>query len=177
MNIEEKLKSGKETVAFRIDNAVPSFSEYAHIVVDVVYVDDSAKSCQLAFYNNYFSDKRQYKGLKVKAQMDGERELPYGWSLVIEDHDNEIDLEKAESMTKTLRPINRKLNKINEAEGYVETFEEFIIRLGRVLGVKAFFTKTEGLGYSKHSDMSRLRSRIRSYIRENQASLGFKQAA
>ena len=182
MDIYEKLQCGKETVAFRVSNQISASSHYGHIVVDVVYVreENGFYNDSLGFYDNYHNQKHHYKGLTVRCQMDKHCEQPYRWNLVFDDNKDlsNLSLKKAEEIVKTLRPINKKLNKIMDAEGDVGSFEEFIARLGRVLNVKAFYGKYgSNIQYKRNDNIGVLRDHLRSLISDNQMTLGFTKAA
>ena len=182
MDVYEKLKQGKETVAFRVSNQCTESKVIGHIVIDLVYVrhDAGQYNNSIGFYDNYKNQKHAYKNLTITCQMDTDNELPYGWELVIDESYGcvKITLEKAEEMVKTLRPINRKLRKLDDAEGCCDSFEEFVSRLARVLGVKAFYTKQgSNIQYERNDNAGELRDYLRSLINENQIKLGFTKAA
>ena len=182
MDINEQLERGKETVAFRVSNQCADFSEYGHITLDVVYVkrDEGRYNDSIGFYDNYFDQKHQYKGLKVTCQMGKHSELPYAWKLCMDDYSglDDVTLEKAEEIVKTLRPIHRKIKKISDTEGCVESFEEFVLRLVRVLNVKAFYAKYgSDIQYKRNDNIGVLRDHLRSLIAENQNKLGFVKVA
>jgi hypothetical protein len=65
-----------------------------------------------------------------------------------------------------------------EAEGDAQSFEEFVVRLGRVLNVKAFYEKSGGnIQYKRNDNIGTLRDHLRLLISENQKTLGFTKAA
>lgn len=182
MDIYEQLINGKESIAFRVSNQCADFSEYGHITLDVVYVksDEGRYNDSIGFYDNYFDQKHQYKGLKISCQMDKRSELPYAWRLYIENYIgwSDVTLERAEEMVQTLRPIHRKMKKISDTEGCVESFEEFVLRLVRVLNVKAFYAKYgSDIQYKRNDNIGALRDHLRSLISENQNKLGFTKVA
>lgn len=181
MDIYKQLEVGKETIAFRVSNACPAHSEFGHISLNVVYVksDKGRYDDSIGFYENYFTEKHQYKGLSINCQMSRDKELPYGWEITVNARSSDgLTLTQAEDIVKTLRPINRKLRKISEKEGDVESFEEFVVRVGRVLGVKAFYGRYENNTQCQRNDnIGALRSYLRSLIKENQNKLGYSSAA
>lgn len=182
IDIHELLERGKEDVALVLSNDCSDFSEYAHINLLVAYVvpDKGRYNESIGYYNNYFNEKNKYKDLKISCQMDSRKEQPYAWQLGISQiGSGSFNLADAEEMVKTLRPINRKLLKIVDTEGSPDTFEEYVSRIVRVLGVKAFYEKVDGnLQFSRCNEMSLLRSRIKTLIKQNNEKLGFvKEAA
>lgn len=182
MNIHELLERGKEDVALVLSNDCSDFSEYGHINLSVAYVipGKGRYNDSIGYYNNYFSEKHKYKDLKISCQMDSRKEQPYAWELGISCLGSaSFSLEDAEEMVKTLRPIKRKLLKMTDTEGSPDTFEEYVSRIVRALGVKAFYEKVDGnLQFSRCNEMSMLRSRIKALIKQNNEKLGFvKEAA
>jgi hypothetical protein len=181
MDIYELLDCGKETIALRVCNDCNSGANYGHITLQVVHVlpnkgryDDS-----LGFYDNNMGNKHQFKGLKIHCQMDKTNEQPYGWSMEINDIGSRgISLEKAEEIVKTLKPIQRKLNKISEQEGHELGFVEYVTRICRILKIKAFYGQYNGnLQLARCDTIGALPSYLRELIKENQTSLGFIKAA
>jgi hypothetical protein len=71
METFEKIRVGKETVAFRLFAVPMQYTSGVTLHVDVVYVENEHKDYvqSMGFYNNYFTDKHQYKGLSIKANM------------------------------------------------------------------------------------------------------------
>ena len=184
MDTLNKLFKGNETVALRLDSCCNISTGYAHINLDVVYVDDEQNNNQhdgIAFYRNYYDEKHQYKDLKITCQMDSKTELPYGWELVV-GNISDLSLSEAESVIKTLRPIHRKLAKIADQEGPVLSLEDFAIRVSRVLKVKAFYSrkKTRFNPDGKltiNKNIGSLRAQIETRIEDIQTELGFTKAA
>lgn len=179
MDINEQLKHGKETIAFRVASHCNDISGYGHIVLDVVYVKSDAGryNDSIGFYDNYYDQKHQYKGLKVTCQMDKGIELPYSWRLIV-DNCIYLSLGKAEEIVKTLRPIHRKMEKLCNAEGSVETFEEFVVRLVRVLNIKAFYARHgNDSQYKRNDNIGELRGYLQYLISENQNKLGFTKVS
>jgi hypothetical protein len=182
MDIYEKLLSGKELVAFRVSNQCIQSRSIGNIVIDLVYVipDKGEWNNSIGFYDNYDHQKHAYKNLTINCQMDAYNAMPYGWELVIDQsYDNsKIKLEDAEKMVKTLRPLNRKLTKLDEKIGYCDSFEEFVNRLTKILGVKAFYSKPgENIQYKRNDNAGELGEYLNSLIKENQVTLGFSVAA
>jgi hypothetical protein len=187
MNITDQLIKGKETIALRVINNCSTCNDFAHIEIDVVYVlpensssNETRWNESIGFYDNFYDQKHKYKGLSVTCQMDRNNENPYCWQLHIDNSigNDRITLERAEEMVKALRPIHRKLNKIAETEGHEKSYEEFVIRIVRALGVKAFYTREENNRQFKlNSDISDLKSHLRDCICKNRNTLGFVTAA
>lgn len=182
MNTNDLLIKGKETVALRVSNDCQEYAEIGHIHIDVVYVrpDCGVQNESLGFYDNYYDHKHQYKGLKINCQMDRNNENPYGWELVIDNINTAggINLESAETMVKVLRSINRKMKKIEDTEGRVDSYVEFVIRIVRCLGVKAYYTKRDNdLQFHLQQDIGSLRSHLMHLLDTNRQRLGFIKAA
>ena len=182
MDICEQLRKGKETVALRVSGGMHEGSAFAFIKVDVAYVrpDGDGYNNSLAFYGNYYDDKNKFKGLCVGADMDSSKANPFSWSLSIDSmiENQSVSLEKAKEMVKTLTKIERKLQKIEDAEGFAGSFEEYVVRLGRAVGAKAFFAKQgSNIQYKLNSNIGGLRGCVQSVIAENRKLLGFTEAA
>jgi len=176
MLISELLLKGKETVAFRVSNHCPSNSEFATIILDVVYVrtDKGIYDNSIGFYDNYTGEKNQYKGLIINGHMSKRTELPCGWELCSRTSQQHITLTNAEDIIKVMRPINRKLGKIADNEGSVDTFIDYVIRIGRVLGVKAYYEKRDNnREHQLNNNIGNLKNHLKSIIRHNNKKLGY----
>lgn len=145
MEAYEQLQTGKETVALRLYTLPEEYGTGTTVHADVVYVKNAKIDYvqSMGFYNNYFDEKHQYKGLSVIAQCYGETPTPTGYELHIESsRNNSITLEKALSMVSVLKPINRKMSKLDLQLGHHEDFAEYVCRLAKVLKVKSFYHKS-----------------------------------
>lgn len=145
MEALEKLQTGKEAVALRLYTLPEEFGTGTTVHADVVYVKNAKLDYvqSMGFYNNYFDEKHQYKGLSVIAQCYGETPTPTGYELHIESNRNtSITLEKALSMVSVLKPINRKMSKLDLKLGHHEDFSEYVWRIAQVLKVKSFYHKS-----------------------------------
>lgn len=145
MDIYQKLKAGKETVAIRLFTLPEEYGSGTTIHADVVYVSDASVDYvkSMGFYNNYFDEKHQYKGLSVVALSYAESPTPSGYEVQIESRTNEpVTLDKATSMISVLKPINRKMAKLELALGHHEDFAEYVCRLAKVLRAKSFYHKS-----------------------------------
>jgi hypothetical protein len=177
MDIYTKLQKGKETVAFRISNDCRMHCDYAHITLEVIFVKDETKEWNdsIGFYDNNYNDMHKYKGLQITCQMDRTNDKPYAFELTarLGNSEGAVNLQEAESLVKTLRPIQRKMNKIEEFEGSTDSFEVFILRLAKVLKVKAFYTKPDNnLSYKRNDNINMLRNELQNLIRNNLVCLG-----
>jgi|TARA_R110002060_G_scaffold9059_1_gene13496 hypothetical protein len=174
METFEKIRVGKETVAFRLYAVPMQYTSGVTLHVDVVYVENEHKDYvqSMGFYNNYFTDKHQYKGLSIKANMYCDDVTPSQYEVHIDtDRDAIVTIERAMSMVKTLKPIKHKLLKIADELGQVESFEEYVCRLAKILKVKAFYhaslnSKTDKTEY-RNDNVSQLRQTIKSIIAGN----------
>jgi hypothetical protein len=97
-----------------------------------------------------YSDGLKWSGLRVSCQGDeqsqtragrGESGSVYGFST--EYHDCwKLDLRTVRRMAKTLETIDRKMDKLQEARGYVASYGEYLGRVAEVLGCAGFcFTR------------------------------------
>ncbi len=138
MNMNQKLKLGKETVAMMIKSEPLGSSDYGNVTISVVYVKEDGKS--IGYYDNYFDQKNKYKGLTYSCQVSRNIEVPYACRLFVDGCDFvEITLDVAKQAVKTMSPIQKKLDKIANIEGETVSFEDMACRLARVIGAKAFF--------------------------------------
>jgi len=183
LDIYTKLSKGRETVALRIDNICITGRECGHIILDVVHVadHDSKFNNSMWFYENYFDQKNKYKNLAISCQLDGYNEAPYGWKLFIKPNMvnfDGTDLEEAEQMVKTLRPIHRKLDKIRDIEGEPKTFVDFVLRIVRVLKIKAFYAKDDNnIQYSRNDNIGQIREHLQNLISDNMVTLNDSKVA
>jgi hypothetical protein len=174
MEIFEKIRVGKETVALRLFAVPMQYTSGVTFHVDVVYVENEHKNYvkSMGFYNNYFTDKHQYKGLSIKANMYCDDLTPSQYEVHIDtDRDGTITIERAMAMVKTLKPIKGKLLKLDDQLGQTGSFEEYTCRLAKILKVKAFYhtsltSKTDRTEY-RNDNVSQLRQTIRSMIAAN----------
>ena len=152
----ELLRTGKEHVALMITGgAISKFSEYGEITLRVAFVKntESQFDSSLGFYDNSHGDKNHYRGLQLTASMDSRSPTSYGIRLNFQTSTAQtFDLDELDSMRKSIRPILRKLQKIEEKEGQTLNFEKMALRLARVLKVKHFYTKQEGGCQWKRND-------------------------
>jgi hypothetical protein len=75
--------------------------------------------------------------LRITAQFDHVATQPYGWR--VEYHNvYAVELARAEAMVKTLRKIERGLERLRAEFGYPESFAAYVARVAKVLGVKQF---------------------------------------
>lgn len=72
----------------------------------------------------------------ARLQGDGTARL-YGYGVEYRDVYS-VDLDRAETMARTLRRIRTSLDKTNETDGYAESFAALVLRVGRALKVKGY---------------------------------------
>lgn len=175
-NAYKALSTGKERVAFRLFSSVDKNVGFATIGVDLCFVKnmDVKFNSSMAFYDNGYNDKHHYKNLQLLSTSycnflePSDPKLQFSSVL----SNTVIDLDQAESMVKTLRPILRKLRKIEDEEGYVNTFEEVVIRLSRILKVKSFYIQqANGFQWERNDSMSEFRAAIKDMISSNAENL------
>jgi hypothetical protein len=171
METFDKIRAGKETVALRLYTTPMKYTSGATFHVDVVYVENENKKHveSMGFYNNYFTDKHQYKGLSVKASMYCDDVIPHQYEVIIDaGRDSVVTIERATAMVKTLKPIKRKLLKLEDEHDQENSFEEYICRLAKVLKINAFYhnsltSKTDKTEY-RNDDVTQLRQTIKSMV-------------
>jgi hypothetical protein len=171
METFEKIRLGKETVALRLFAVPMQYSSGVTFHVNVVYVENEQKGYveSMGFYNNYFNDKNQYKGLSVQGTMFDDDVTPRQYEIHIDtDRDRLVTIERAMEMVKTLKPIKRKLLKLDDELGQADSFEEYVCRLAKVLKVKAFYhasltSQTDRTEY-RNDNVSQLRQTLKGMI-------------
>jgi hypothetical protein len=174
METFDKIRIGKETVALRLFVVPMQFSSGVTFQVDVVYVENERKDYvqSMGFYNNYFTDKNQYKGLSVKANMYCDDVVPSQYEVHIDaGRDTTVTIERAAAMVKTLKPIKRKLLKLEDKIGQADSLEEYVCRLALVLNVRAFYhgsltSKSDRTEY-RNDNVKQLRDTIKSMVAAN----------
>jgi hypothetical protein len=167
----EKIRVGKETVALRLFAVPLQYTCGVTFHVDVVFVENTNKNYveSMGFYNNYFTDKNQYKGLCVQGVMYSEDLSVNQYEVHINtDRESTVTLEMAKNMVKTLNPIKRKLMKLDNELGEPESFDEYICRLAKVLKVKSFYhpslTSQHDRTEYRNDNVSQLRNTMKSMI-------------
>lgn len=180
----ESLKTGKEQVVFMLSGGPISHgSEFGEIVIRLAFLKDSSQrfNDSLGFYDNHYGDKNHYKGLTLQSDMNSDSskcstpKLSFHTSVY-----QKLDLDDLESMTKAIRPILRKLQKISDQEGRSEDLPEMAVRLGRVLKVKSFYVMQKGgIQWERNDDMSEFRTSLNDLIASSLSDIGYieKEAA
>jgi hypothetical protein len=174
------LFTGKECITLLLEGSLRrSSSEFGFVSVRVAFVKDTSTrfNNSLAFYDNGYGDKHKYRHLQLEASMDSSNNSPYGQKLNFAiGNERNLDLNDLEDMTKAIRPILRKLKAIAEQEGYTESFEEMVIRLGRVLKVQSFYVIQEhGNQWERNENMGELRSAIQDKVKTTAMAIGYKE--
>lgn len=82
-------------------------------------------------------DKDPLADLQITAQHDRVAANPYGWRVEYRDVFS-VDLNRAETMVKTLRRIERRMDAMRDELGYPESFAAYVTRVGKILGVKSY---------------------------------------
>lgn len=90
----------------------------------------------------YDATDRPLKDLRPQAWLDDKSGMIFGMSTEYRDV-HSVDLRTAEAMVKTLRKLERGMEKLSESEGYVKAddFATYLLRAARVLGIKAFYVR------------------------------------
>lgn len=159
MNLSQQLATGREKVAFRV--SMENNGSISHINLDLVYV---GAMNQIEFYDNYYDQKHQYRGLSIKSQLCESFHEPYGYELVVSGNSFGITLSVANRITKVLSPIERKLQKLEKSYGSVYSFEDYVMRVAEVMGVKAFFTNHGSKRNVYNPEMAELIPLIRTLV-------------
>jgi hypothetical protein len=119
-------------------------------------------------------DTDPYADLVIGAQYDGattERQ-PYGWEVEYRDVYS-ANLRRVEAMVKTLRKVERGLEKLRAEWGYPDSFAAYVVRVGKLLGTSEFGYKAAGNDSSYDSneyrwtDADGLRYRIQALVAEH----------
>lgn len=171
------LETGKETVAVRLINDFSVHNEYAHITLQVVHVAKTGNYDTFGFYDNYYGQKHQYRGLKLTCQMDWRQNKTYGFHIGISPKTDLISLEEAETSLKVLRTINRKMLKMIHNEGHTDDFSEYAMRFCRAINAKAFYHNIDGnRAQSINHNIGLLRSELDIAIKTNLATWASRAA-
>jgi hypothetical protein len=107
--------------------------EYARINIEVVKVEGA----KVGFFLHH-GKQPDFCDLLISCQMDTRNINPYGHDIIYRTRYASIGLVCAESMVKTLRLINRKMESRSDKFGYCQTFEDYTLRVADVLCVKRF---------------------------------------
>jgi hypothetical protein len=174
MDIIKQLQTGKETIALRLFAQPEQYGSGVTFHADIVYVKDASVNYvkSMGFYNNYFDEKHQYKGLTVSGHCYDNSLKPSCYEVHIENRsDKEVTLDKATQMVSVLRPINRKMVKLEIDKGHHGDFEEYVCRLAQVLKVKSFYHKSTSIQNDlteyRVDDVSKLKQGIKDMITFN----------
>lgn len=166
--LRKLIVAGKETVAVRLHNDFRPNYEYAHITLQVVHVAKTGNYDTFGFYDNYYDDKHQYRGLQLSCQMDWRKNKAYGFHIGIKPNSDLLSLDEAETSVKVLRNINRKMIKMIDNEGHTDDFAEYAMRFCRAINAKAFYHNVNGnQAQSVNHNIGLLRSEISQAIQAN----------
>lgn len=93
------------------------------------------------------------KDLMPQAWIDEKSGTIFGFGTEYRDV-HSIDARRAEAMAKMLRKIERGLEKISEADGYIESgdFATHLLRVARVLGIKTFYVRNSREQRAMHGE-------------------------
>ena len=179
MDIHDQLNAGKEKTALCITNR-DLFNGSFKIQVEIVYVSDQSLmgEASMGLYCNAGREKNRYKNMFVSTQQGegSDNDFMFLGNLSLLPSDSELYLEDAVNFVDAAKKINKKLLLISVNEGFDNSFEEYLIRLARVIKAQAFYF--EGyLCLERNDDIGDLRGYIQSIIKDNQVQLGYKKAA
>lgn len=130
-------------------------SDFVHVYGRVVAIVDGKVRNSVRDYGRFNGGLEDIYGLTANSQGDGkEPGRLYGFDALYLEAGH-IDERKAGGHYRTLRTINGKLRKMQEARGYVKTFGEYVGRLAEVLGKDTVIIRTVGKGAGWSHDDNR----------------------
>ncbi|MBD0788169.1 hypothetical protein HUO09_17580 [Vibrio sp. Y2-5] len=177
MNLDTQLTLGKETTALRV-SAIKNQSGFVELMVDLLYVnfDKGNYHNSMGFYDNQYH-KNKYQHITLTADIfhgdatDGRSEL-----IINTRYLESIKLEDLEIYTHSLKSLNRKIERLNDNEGFTNTIGEDVARLAKVVKAKAFyFQPGNNLQYERNDSIQKIRSYVDDLI--NQLLSPTQQAA
>jgi hypothetical protein len=114
---------------------------YRHVNFRFVTVDheDEVRNIISSYQDKHFEF---FDDLVIHCQIggvcsEGEEMKPYSWGADYQDLYS-VGLDGAEKMVKTLRRLEKGLDRIQDKLGYAETYADYVLRVANVLGVKVF---------------------------------------
>jgi len=128
---------------------------YGHINGTIGEVEDKK---YLNYRWNWGEDRPScfYNELTASTQMDDKTLYAYAFDLTYQDKYS-IDLRAAENMVSTLRRLEKRLDKMNEADGYCKTVSGYMLRVAKTMGIKqfAFIVKQPGMRFNTFEFMNK----------------------
>lgn len=82
-------------------------------------------------------DHEALADLRIEAQGHLSEGRVYGWSVEYRDVFT-VNAERAEVMAKTLRKVNRGLEKLEREQGYPANFAQYLARVAKILGIRTY---------------------------------------
>jgi hypothetical protein len=124
----------KPDVRFLVDVAPADGSKYLTAQVTVVYVSDG--HIRNPLFSGYDPDGvAALAELHIDAQASKDSEdFYFSWNAFHYKQVYDVDLRRAESMVKTLRKVERYMEKKTQTQGYPEDFAEYVTRVAAALG-------------------------------------------
>ena len=155
LTIENQLRLGTEKVALRVMNCCEPDQGISSILIDVVYVADSAckYNDSIGFYTNHPSEKNHFKGVTIVSYMDSYQEAPLSYGLVVRDYMcEELSLSKASEIVNTLAPIEKRLSEIAVERGNPAGFLDYSMRFAEIVGASAYYCRNFSISqYERHA--------------------------
>lgn len=112
-----------------------NFRNYAHLLASVIYFDkDSRKPRNWGEYDGK-KDFEYFHNLFADCQMSADNDHAYGFKVSYHEPFR-VDIRNCEKMVKTLRKIEKKINKLNDEFGEPRTFGEYVSRFAKAVGAK-----------------------------------------
>lgn len=150
------------TVRFMSPGPYDDGSRYYKIFVDVdihdtdndEIPDDSGVRCPPSCPSTSYASDTAFHKVHLTSQTHAERlgnpqatnTLDPFYGVKIQWSDGDLDLATYEEGVKVLRKIDRYLDRVRQSAGYTRSFGEFVLRLGRAMGIrKAYVPRPDGL--------------------------------
>ena len=134
----EVVKKPQRVLCVSTEKSDSGFGRYVHLRGFVSHLDESKPN---GFESQSYSDSEICE-LRISSQGDDHSDKLYGWEIGYRAHDA-VCLGDAEKVIKLLKPLYRKLGKMNEVEGYPQSFGTWINRVARAIGATKVFTWSE----------------------------------
>lgn len=139
-------KTDERTPALLIDGKTSHLSgmdPILEIVLHPVYITSAG---EIRNYSSSGFDSEPLADLIVRASYDPKLTSPgttYAWATEYKDVYS-VDLRRAEGMVKTLRKVDRGLERAQMEWGHPDTFAAYAMRVAKALGIKTYGYKADG---------------------------------
>lgn len=158
-----QLRTGKERVALRLNVRSLEGYHFPVFVADLMYVTDPDKPGfdSASFYMNSVGDKHHYRDLQmvvelpVKPLADCRPDYNFAHNIA-----HSVSLEDADVMVRTLRPIMRKIKKLEQEGAGGHCLEDHVARFAEALNVKSYFCPDGSGCVERVDDLSSLKDSV-----------------